>query len=83
LFLAGTEFAVQLHMEGGYITGSSGPKRTLVIDIPRAIYSMINAPLQAGSIIEQAVTTTIVRPINNNPVCTVTYVTPDATIPGV
>jgi hypothetical protein len=82
LFLAGTEFAVQLHFEGGFITGSSGPKRTLVIDIPRAIYSIINAPLQAGSIIEQSVTTTIVRPTNNDPICTVTYITPDATIPG-
>lgn len=82
LFLAGTEFAVQLHFEGGFITGSSGPKRTLVLDVPRAIYSSINAPLQAGSIIEQAVTCTIVRPTNNDPVCTVTYVAPEQVIPG-
>jgi hypothetical protein len=82
LFLGGTEFAVKLHLEGGYIAGNSGPRRTLVLDIPRAIYSTINAPLTAGSIIEQSVTCTIVRPTNNDPIVTMTYVTPDATIFG-
>lgn len=82
LFLAGTEFAVQLHLEAGYIAGSSGPRRTLVLDIPRAIYSTINAPLTAGSMIEQSVTCTIVRPYDNSPIVTATYVAPENTILG-
>jgi hypothetical protein len=82
LFLAGTEFAVQLHLEAGYVAGGSGPRRTLVIDIPRAIYSTINAPLTAGSMIEQAVTCTIVRPVNNTAIVTMTYITPEFTIIG-
>jgi hypothetical protein len=82
LFLAGTEFAVILHLEAGYITGSSGPRRTLVISIPRAIYSTINAPLTAGSMIEQSVTCTIVRPVNNDPIVTMTYIAPESTIIG-
>jgi hypothetical protein len=44
LFLAGTEFAVELHLEGDYITGSSGPKHTLRIEVPRVKWNMVNAP---------------------------------------
>lgn len=59
LFLAETEFEVILHMEGASL-GTS--KETLEITIPRVRWNMVNAPLQAGSFIEQAVEATILKP---------------------
>ena len=59
LFLAETEFEVILHMEGASL-GTS--KETLEITLPRVRWNMVNAPLQAGSFIEQAVEATILKP---------------------
>jgi hypothetical protein len=82
LFLAETEFAVTLHLEGDYITGSSGPRNTLVISIPRASYNMVNAAMNAGDFITQDVECTIVRPLNGDPIFTATLVNSESTVAG-
>jgi hypothetical protein len=74
VFLAEDEFSVEVHLEGGYISGTSGPRHTLSILIPRVRWNMVNAPLTAGDYIEQSVEATIVRPLNGDPICTVTIV---------
>jgi len=74
LFLAGTEFAVDLLLEGQYIAGSTGPKHTLRIQLPRVRWNSVNAPLTAGSNIEQTVEATVLRPMNNDPIITMTIV---------
>lgn len=80
LFLNETEFPVVLNMEAGVIPGGTS-KYTLEITIPRVRWNMVNAPLSAGDFIEQQVEATILRPINNDPIATVTLVdNSDATI---
>lgn len=79
LFLAETEFTVELHMEGAYLTGSSGPRNTLRIELPRVTWNMVNAPLDAGSFIEQSVEATIMRPLNNDHIATITIVNNEST----
>lgn len=74
LFLAETEFTVDIHLEGDYISGSSGPKHTLRIQLPRVRWNMVNAPISAGDFIEQQVEATIVRPLAGTDICTVTVV---------
>lgn len=81
-FLAEDEFAVQLHFEGDYIAGTSGPKHALVIDIPRVRWNMVNAPLTAGGQIEQSVEATVLRKKDNTPIVTVTLVTTESTLLG-
>ncbi len=81
-FLAEDEFDVEIHLEGDYIAGTSGPKHTVKIAIPRVSWRMVNAPLTAGSLIEQAVEAVIVRKMDQTPVVTVTLVTTDATLLG-
>jgi hypothetical protein len=68
LFLAETDFEVILHMEGASL-GTS--KETLEITLPRVRWNMVNAPLQAGSFIEQAVEATILKPMSGADICTV------------
>lgn len=82
LFLAGTEMAVQLHLEGNYISGSSGPRHTLVLDIPRAFYSAVNAPLNAGQLTEQSVTFQIMRQVGSN-VVNATLINTESALTGV
>lgn len=79
LFLATTEFAVELLLEAAYITGSSGPKHTLKITIPRVKWNMVNAPLTAGNYIEQSVEATVLRPMNNDPIVTAVLVNTEST----
>lgn len=79
LFLAETEFTVELHLEGGFISGNSGPKHTLKISIPRVRWNMVGAPLNAGSNIEQSVEALILRPFNGDPIFTLTLVTTEST----
>jgi len=73
LFLAGTEFAVELLLEGAVMPAATG-KYTLKIAIPRVKWNMVNAPLSAGDYIEQSVEATILRPMNNDPILTATVV---------
>lgn len=80
LFLAESEFAVTIHLEADYITGSSGPKNTLVISIPRVSYNMVNAAMNAGDFITQDVECTIVRPLNGNPIFTATLINSESTV---
>lgn len=79
LFLSEAEFAVDIHLEGDYVNGSSGPRNTLRIEIPRVRWNMINAPLNAGDFIEQSVEATILRPLNGDPVLTVDVVNNEST----
>lgn len=77
LFLAETEFSVELHMETEAVLivdeGSTNPN-TLRIEIPRVRWNLVNAPLSAGDFIEQSVEATILRPLNDDPIATVTVV---------
>ena len=60
-FAAGTAFEVQLHLEGGFISGSSGPKHTLHITIPNVRWTKVGVPLSAGEYLEQSVEATITK----------------------
>jgi hypothetical protein len=77
LFLAETEFPVTLHMEGAVIPSETS-KYTLEIALPRVRWNMVNAPLSAGEFIEQAVEATILRPMNGDPIATITLVSDDS-----
>lgn len=61
-FEAGQTFEVQLHLEGGFISGSSGPKHTLHVTIPNVRWTKVGVPLSAGDYLEQSVEATIVKP---------------------
>jgi hypothetical protein len=78
-FLAETEFSVELHLEGDYITGTSGPKYTLKIEIPRVRWNSLGLPLNANSYLEQALEALILRPLNGNPIFTMTLVNTEST----
>lgn len=71
LFLAETEFEVQLKMEGSSLGTSV---ETLHITIPRVRWNMVNAPLSAGEMIEQSVEATILKPLDGSDIFTVTVV---------
>jgi hypothetical protein len=79
LFLAETEFTVDLHLEGDYITGTSGPKHTLHISLPRVKWQSVNAPINAGSLIEQSVEAKILRPLSGAAVFTANIVNTEST----
>jgi hypothetical protein len=61
-FEAGDTFEVVIHLEGGFISGSSGPKHTLVITIPNVRWTKVGVPLSAGDYLEQSVEATITKP---------------------
>lgn len=61
-FEAGTTFEVVIHLEGGFIAGTSGPKHTLVITLPNVRWTKVGVPLSAGEYLEQSVEATIVKP---------------------
>lgn len=82
LFLAETEFSVKLDLEGTYITGTSGPKYSLVIDIPRVRYNMTSVPISGGGYIEQSVDCQILRPLNGNPILTLTLINNESSVPS-
>ena len=79
LFLAESEFAVVLHLEGDFIAGSSGPRHTLVIEVPRVRWNMIGLPLNAGDYLEQSAEATILRPLSGDPVLEMTLVNTEST----
>lgn len=82
LFLAETEFSVTIDLEGGYITGSSGMKNQLIINIPRVRYNNTSVPISGNNYIEQSVDCQILRPLNGDPVMTVTLKNGESSIPG-
>lgn len=82
LWDAETEFEVILHLEGDYITGSSGPKHTLKITIPRVRWNTANLPLTTADFLEHALEATILRPANNDPIFTARLVNEAATVIG-
>jgi hypothetical protein len=77
-FFAGADFAVELLLQGASITGGAA-LHTLKIALPRVRWNSVNAPLQAGSVIEQAVTATVLRPLAGTDAVTVTLVTDEST----
>lgn len=58
-FEAGAAFEVQLHLEGGIITGAI--KHTLHITIPNVRWTKVGVPLSAGDYLEQSVEATITK----------------------
>lgn len=82
LFLNESEFDVDINLEADYISGSSGPKNTLRLQIPRVRWNTINAPLDANGYIEQSVTATVLRKQDNSPVVTVTLVNNESSVLG-
>jgi hypothetical protein len=82
LFLSEAEFSILLHLEGGFVSGTSGPKNTLAIEIPRVRWNSIGLPLNPGDILEQTVEAIILRPMNGDPVLTAKLVNSEATVLG-
>jgi hypothetical protein len=80
-FLAGTEFAVKLHLEAGYVSGSSGPKNSLVIDLPRVSWNTANLPL-GTDMLEQSIESMILRPLNGDPILTATLINNESSVIG-
>jgi hypothetical protein len=82
LFLDETEFDLTLHLEAGYISGTSGPKNSLVIEIPRVSWNTANLPLNSTDYLEYSVEATILRPLDGDPILTATLVNSEATVVG-
>ena len=82
LFLAETEFEVNLHMEGGFVSGTSGPRNTLSITMPRVRWNSNNLPLAPGDVLEQSVEATILRPMDGNPILTARLINNEQTVIG-
>ncbi len=78
LFLAETEFAVDIHLQGELIPTATS-RYQLRIEIPRVRWNMISAPLNAGDFIEQSVEANIMRPLNGDPIFTMTLVNSEST----
>ena len=74
LFLAETEFTVDIHLQSEAVIPTTTTYYQLRIEIPRVRWNMINAPLNAGDFIEQSVEANIMRPLNGNPILTLTLV---------
>lgn len=82
LWLAETEFEVNLHLEGDYISGSSGPKNTLQIVIPRVKWNTANLPLNTTDYLEHALEAQILRPMNGDPIFVATLVNSESSVLG-
>lgn len=81
-FLNETEFGVTLHLEAGYISGTSGPRHTLVINIPRVRWNTANLPLGTTDFLEYSVEATILRPMDGDPIFTATLVNDESAVLG-
>lgn len=81
-FLNETEFAVMLFMEGTYVTGTSGIKNSLKIEIPRVRYSTTSIPISGTDFIEQSVECQILRPTNGNDILTATLINSETSVGG-
>lgn len=79
LFLAETEFTVDILLESTDLIPTTSNPNVLRIQIPRVRWNMINAPLSAGEFIEQSVEANIMRPMNNDPIALVTLVNNEST----
>lgn len=82
LFLAETEFSVEIHLEGA--AGSLGMgtnKPALVISYPRVRWGSVGVPISTEDYLEQSVEAIIMRPASGNAV-DVTLVNHEATLLG-
>jgi hypothetical protein len=61
-FLNEEEFEVVLHLEAGFVTGTSGPKNTLEITIPRVRWNTFGVPLTTEDYLEATVEALILKP---------------------
>jgi hypothetical protein len=80
LFLSEAEFEVQLHLEAGFIAGTSGPRHSLVIDLPRVRWNSIGLPLNTGDVLEQSVEAVVLRPMNGDPIFVATLVNDESSV---
>lgn len=69
-FLDEDEFSITLDFEAGYISGTSGPKYSFTISIPRVRYNNTSVPISGGDYIEQSVDCQILRPLDGSPILT-------------
>ena len=69
-FNNGEIFDVVIHLEGGFVSGSSGPKHTLAITIPNVRWTKVGVPLSAGDYLEQSVEATITKPKDGSDIFT-------------
>lgn len=81
-FLNESEFEVILHLEGGFIAGTSGPLSTLELTIPRVRWNTANLPLNTSDYLEYSVEATILRPQNGNPIFTAKLVNGESSVLG-
>lgn len=81
-FLAEDEFTVMLYLEGGYVTGTSGTKNSLKIEIPRVRYATTSIPISGADFIEQSVECQILRKLDNTAIFTATLVNNETSVIG-
>lgn len=82
LFLAETEFSVEIHLEGS--AGSLGMgtnKPALVLEYPRVRWGSVGVPISTEDYLEQSVEAIVMKPASGNAV-NVTLVNNEATIAG-
>ena len=81
LFLAATEFSVELHLEGSANqTGMGTSKPALVLSYPRVTWGGVGIPLTTEDYLEQSVEADIMRPRVSGNAVDVTLVNSDPTI---
>lgn len=82
-FLNETEFKVKLVMEGGYVSGSSGTKNSLVITINRVKYNTTSIPISGADFIEQSVECLILAPLDGvTPIFEAVLTNNESSVPG-
>ena len=83
LFLAETEFSVEIHLEGSAgMTGLGTNKPALVLAYPRVRWGSVGVPLSTEDYIEQSVEAIVMRPQSAGNAVNVTLVNASQTLPG-
>lgn len=82
LFLAETEFSVELHLEGSSgQTGMGTSKPALVLSYPRVRWGSVGVPISTEDYLEQAVEAIVMKPASGNAI-DVTLVNAESTLAG-
>jgi hypothetical protein len=80
LFLAETEFSVELHMEGSIQTPFTTARPTLRLTYPRVRWGSVGVPLSTADYLEQTVEAIVMRPVASGNAVDVVLVNDVATI---
>jgi hypothetical protein len=80
LFLAETEFSVELHMEGAIQTPFTTARPTLRLTYPRVRWGSVGVPLSTADYLEQTVEAIVMRPVASGNAVDVVLVNEAATI---